>query len=155
MNSPLDNFFPVSSLKLATKGESFHASCPGNIVKVLQHKAGLDRDVQAMPPSRCHLTGKFHNDLRSAVFTPARCGLTLGGQIRSLSPLRLQLSHHLVAEELQIIKALHSRVPRRGVFNYFLSFNEAPCFMRKAPSTATFQLPFSPLCFHVKKVSYS
>lgn len=118
MNSPLDNFFPVSSLKLAPKGDSFHASCPGNMDKVLQHKTDLDRDVQAAPQSRCHLTGKFHHDLRSAVFTPACCGLTLGGQIRSLSPLRLQLSHHLVAEALQIIKTLHSPVPHGGVFNF-------------------------------------
>lgn len=111
--------------------------------KVLQHKADLDRDVQAMPQSRSHLTGKFHGNLESAVFTPACCGLTLGGQIRSLSPLRLQLSHHLVAEELQIIKTLHRPVPHGRAFNYFLSFNKALCFMRKAPSKATLQLAFS------------
>lgn len=80
-----------------------------------------------MPPQ-----GKFHDDLKSDVFTPACCGLTLGGQIRSLSPLRLQLSHHLVAEELQIIKTLHRPVPNGGVI-----------MMRKAPNKATLQLAFS------------
>lgn len=77
------------------------------------------------------------------MFTPACCGITLGGQIGSLSPLRLQLSHHLVAEELQIIKTLHRPVPHGRGFNYFLSFNTAPCFMRKAPSKAALQLAFS------------
>lgn len=134
-------------MKLATKRDSNHASCPGNLDKVLQHKADLDRDVQdvqAMPQSRCHLTGKFHDDLRSAVFTPACCGLTLGGQITSLSPLRLQLSHHLVAEELQIIKTLHRPVPHGRGFNYFLSFNKAP-FFNEESSKATLQLAFSAL----------
>lgn len=74
------------------------------------------------------------------MFTPACRGLTLGGQIRSLSPLRLQLSHHLVAEELQIITTLHRPVPHGGVFNYFLSFKKAPFLMRKAPSKATLHL---------------
>lgn len=144
----------VSSLKLAPKRDCFHASCPGNTDKVLQHKADLDRDVQAMPQSRCHLTGKFHDDLRSAVFTPSCCGLTLGGQNGSLSPLRLQLSHHLVAEELQIIKTLHRPVPHGGFFNNFLSFNKAPCCTRKAPREATLQLAFSALASmfsHFKK----
>lgn len=154
MNSPLDNFFPVSSLKLAPKGDSFHASCPGNMDKVLQHKTDLDRDVQAAPQSRCHLTGKFHHDLRSAVFTPACCGLTLGGQIRSLSPLRLQLSHHLVAEALQIIKTLHSPVPHGGVFNFlFCLLIRLLVLWGKHQAELLYSCHFllQPLCLHVKK----
>lgn len=42
--------------------------------------------------------------------------LTLGGQIKSLSALILRLSHHLVAEELQIIKTLYSSVPHEDLF---------------------------------------
>lgn len=106
-------------MKFATEGNSFHHSCPGNADKVLQHKVDLNRDVKAIPQSRCHLMVKFHK-LRSAVFIPAG-GLTLGGQIKSPSTLILQLSHHLVAKELQIIKTLNSPVPHGDYFffNYF------------------------------------
>jgi len=56
-------------MKFAAKGNSFHHSCPGNADKFLQHKVDLNKDVQAMPQSRWHHMVKFHNNLRSVVFS--------------------------------------------------------------------------------------
>lgn len=78
---------------------------------------------------------ELHNHFRSAVLSLTSCaipryytcGLTLGGQMKPLSVLMLQLSHHLVAEEVQITKTQKSSTS--WIFFFPFGISKA-CFMR-------------------------
>lgn len=115
---------------------------------VLQHKAHRHIHRQHHSP---HATSWQNFTTISGVLCSAwpACGLSLWGQIRCPSTLTLQLSHHLLLEELQIAKILKAHhIMKLSVFSFGI---RKTCFF-KVQTRPHYRCHFLPqyLGFHVK-----